>query len=134
MEIIDEGRCFVCGNENEHGLRLSFTSENGRTVSEFTLQKYFQGYKDIIHGGIISAILDEAMIHAAVSEKLSPVTAEITVRFKQPLSVGRPAMVIAELTNKGPRLIEARARLSDRTSGALIAEATGKLIPLKEYP
>jgi uncharacterized protein (TIGR00369 family) len=134
MKIIDEGGCFVCGKDNEHGLRLSFTTENGQTVSEFTLQKYFQGYQNIIHGGIIAAILDEAMIQAAMAEDLKPVTAEITVRFKHPLSACRPAIVEAELTQNGPRLIEARSRISDKTSGTLIAEATAKMIPLNNYP
>jgi uncharacterized protein (TIGR00369 family) len=134
MTVNEDGFCFVCGKENEHGLKLSFSSDKGRSSSEFILQQHFQGYKDIIHGGIIAAILDEAMIHAAVSENLSPVTAEITVRYKQPLSSGSPAIVEAELTQNGPRIIEARARITDNTSGIVIAEATGKMIPLKKYP
>jgi uncharacterized protein (TIGR00369 family) len=134
MTIIDDGLCFVCGKANEHGLKLAFQSAKGTTFSEFVLQSNFQGYKNIIHGGVIAAVLDEAMIHAAVAEGHSPVTAEITVRFKQPLSAGQPAIVEAMLTQSGPRIIKARSRISDKTSGVLIAEATGKMIPLKEYP
>jgi len=134
MNINDDGLCFVCGTANEHGLKLAFHSEKGTTFSEFALQNHFQGYRNIIHGGVIAAILDEAMIHAAVAEGHSPVTAEITVRFKQPLSVGQMAIVEAVLTQNGPRIIKARSRISDKTSGGLIAEATGKMIPLTEYP
>jgi uncharacterized protein (TIGR00369 family) len=134
MNINDDNFCFVCGKGNEHGLKLSFHSAKGTIFSEFVLQNNFQGYKNIIHGGVIAAILDEAMIHAAMAEGLSPVTAEITVRFKQPLSAGQPAIVEAELTQSGPRIIKAHSRISDKTSGVLIAEATGKMIPLKKYP
>ena len=134
MTVNNDGFCFVCGKANEHGLKLSFGSDKGISSSEFILQQHFQGYKNIIHGGIIAAILDEAMIHAAMSENLNPVTAEITVRYKQPLSADMPGLVEAELTQRGPRLIEARARITDMTSGVLIAEATGKMIPLKKYP
>jgi len=134
MNSADDGLCFVCGKANAHGLKLLFHSTNGTTFSEFVLQNNFQGYKNIIHGGVIAAILDEAMIHAATAEGYSPVTAEITVRFKQPLSAGRTAIVEAVLTQNGPRIIKARSRISDKTSGVLIAEATAKMIPLKEYP
>jgi uncharacterized protein (TIGR00369 family) len=134
MKVIDEGFCFVCGKANERGLKLSFSSDKGKSSAEFILQQQFQGYRNIIHGGIIAAILDEAMIHSAVSENLNPVTAEITIRYKQPLYADMPAVVDAELTQRGPRLLKARAWITDRTSGVLIAEATGKMIPLKKYP
>jgi uncharacterized protein (TIGR00369 family) len=134
MNIVDESLCFVCGKANERGLKLAFHSANGTTLSEFALPNDFQGYKNIIHGGVIAAILDEAMIQAAMAEGHKPVTAEITVRFKQPLSAGRTAIVEAVLTQNGPRIIKARSHISDKTSGVLIAEATGKMIPLKAYP
>lgn len=132
MNLIDDKYCFVCGRNNDHGLKLEFDSSSGRTVSEFVLHKKFQGYENIVHGGIVAAILDEAAIHAAMSEGLSPVTAELTVRYKQPVIVDHPLLVEAELTRTGPRIIEASSRISDRTTGAVLAEATAKLIPLKK--
>jgi uncharacterized protein (TIGR00369 family) len=134
MELIDDQSCFACGKDNENGLKLSFSTAQGKTVSEFSLHKRFQGYKSVVHGGIIATILDEAMIHAAMAEGLFPVTAEITVRYKQPLFVERPLVVEAELTGKGSRIVETRAHISDKTSGAICAEATAKLVPLKQYP
>jgi uncharacterized protein (TIGR00369 family) len=134
MNTIDEGLCFVCGKDNKSGLRLSFKTESGKSVSEFIIKKHFQGYKNIIHGGIVTAILDEAMIHAATAEGLNPVTAEITVRFKQPLYADRDAVVEAELIKNETRIVEARSRITEKASGILIAEATAKMIPLKKYP
>lgn len=134
MNYIDDNHCFVCGKDNKRGLRLSFKSENGKIFSEFVLNAYLQGYKSIIHGGIIAAILDEAMIHAAMAEGLNPITAEIKVRFKQPLSAGCKAIVEAEITANKTRIIEAHSRITDRATGISIAEATAKMIPLKKYP
>ncbi len=131
MDIIDEGACFVCGKNNEHGLQLSFTTDAGKTICEFVVRKDFQGYKDIIHGGIVTAILDEAMIYAAMAGGLNPVTAEITVRFKQPLHADRHALAEAELTRSNNRIIEARSCISEKDTGLLIAEATAKMVPLK---
>lgn len=83
------------------------------------------------HGGIITALLDEAMIYAAmdVLDKESvPVTAEIIVRFKKPLLAGQRSQIEAEIVRKGKRIVEAEARLISAATGDLIAEGHGKLI------
>jgi uncharacterized protein (TIGR00369 family) len=134
VDLIDDKYCFACGTDNEGGLRLSFSASNGTAVSEFSLQKKFQGYRDIVHGGITSTIMDEAMIHAAMSLGLNPVTAELNVRFKAPLYVSRKLKVEAEVVNKNQRLAETSARITDVESGKLLAEASAKLVLLKNYP
>jgi|SRR5208283_1278791 len=123
--------CFVCGKENPCGLKLSFLSDKGKITATYTSQRMHQGYKDITHGGIITALLDEAMIHAAISLGMAFVTAEICVRFKKPLTVNTETLIEAEITRKSSRLIEASARLLDKDSGDVIAEAHSKLIPSK---
>ncbi|MCE5195361.1 MAG: PaaI family thioesterase [Nitrospiraceae bacterium] len=131
MKIDDDHGCFVCGENNDYGLKLSFKNIDGKVVSEFTPSKTHQGYKDITHGGIITAVLDETMIQAAISKDIKPVTAEITVRFKAPLATGEKAVVEAEIRSKKPRFIEAYAKLYRKSDGSIIAEAFSKLIPSK---
>lgn len=130
MELQDDDYCFVCGKSNQCGLKLSFNYSNGKLTSEFTPSKIYQGYKDITHGGIITTILDEAMIQAAIAEGIMPVTAEINVRFKRPLMANEKAIAEAEITKKNSRLIEARSRLVKASDGTIIAEASAKLIPV----
>ena len=128
MQLEDNGKCFVCGKDNPCGLKLSFTFVDGKITSEFTPSALHQGYKDITHGGIITALLDEAMIQAALSEGASPVTAEISVRFKKPLIAGERSHIEAEIVKKGTRLIEARARLTFPATGEVIAEGHAKML------
>ena len=128
MTLQDDSFCFVCGKKNPQGLKLSFQNSNGRIVSEFTPSKIHQGYKDIIHGGIITSVLDEAMIQAAISEGMIPLTAEITVRFKKPLLANVETIVEAEITKKGSRLTEAASRLLKKDTGDIIAEASAKMV------
>jgi acyl-coenzyme A thioesterase PaaI-like protein len=128
MTLQDDSFCFVCGKKNPQGLKLSFQYSNGRIVSEFTPSKIHQGYKDIIHGGIITSVLDEAMIQAAISEGMIPLTAEITVRFKKPLLANVETIVEAEITKKGSRLTEAASRLLKKDTGDIIAEASAKMV------
>jgi acyl-coenzyme A thioesterase PaaI-like protein len=55
--------CFVCGTANPRGLRLVFTfDERARRVrGRFCLDRFCQGPRGFVHGGIIAAVLDEAM-------------------------------------------------------------------------
>src|SRR4030043_942178 len=89
----DDNHCFVCGEKNHYGLHLKFSIHEGKVSSEFVPQKIHQGYKDIVHGGIISTIIDEAMVKAAIMQGMPAVTVEIRVCFKNPFAVGEMAIV-----------------------------------------
>jgi len=53
--------CFVCGAHNPHGLRLRFRREGDEVRADFTPQTQHAGFRGIVHGGILSTVLDEAM-------------------------------------------------------------------------
>ncbi|MBF0559042.1 MAG: PaaI family thioesterase [Nitrospirae bacterium] len=128
MKLEDDGNCFVCGKNNPYGLKLSFSVIEGKITSEFTPSAFHQGYTNITHGGVITALLDEAMIQAALNCGLSPVTAAIDVRFRKPLLSGQRSHIEAEIVKQGRRLIQAKARLTSFGDGDLIAEAYAKLL------
>ena len=67
MKLEDDSISFVCGTKNNSGLKLEFLlNKEGRSIStEFIPQKMHQGFKDIVHGGIIGLILDECMVNLA---------------------------------------------------------------------
>jgi uncharacterized protein (TIGR00369 family) len=127
QRLEDDHYCFICGENNPAGLHLKFSLLNGTVQTEFIPQKTHQGYKNIVHGGIISALLDEAMVKVSLLQGMPAVTAEITVRFKNPLVTGEKSIVEAQITNMHKRIIETSAVM--RTSdGTLIAEAHAKLL------
>jgi uncharacterized protein (TIGR00369 family) len=128
MDSVSDQLCFGCGQKNDIGLKLVFRTEGSKSFSDFILEKNFQGYQNMVHGGIIATIMDEAMVHAAMSEGFFPVTAEMTVRYIKPVYVEQQLAVEGWLAEKGSRKIEARAKLVDVKTGALCAESTAKLI------
>lgn len=123
----DDYHCFICGKNNPFGLQLEFSFHNGKVISEFVLKKAHQGYKDIIHGGIISAILDEAMVKTALLQNMPAVTAEITIRFHNPLMVDEHALVEAFIEKNKKKIIETRSEIR-KTDNTIIAEGYAKLI------
>nr|MQY82011.1 hypothetical protein [Dehalococcoidia bacterium] len=78
-----QGMCFGCGKKNPFGLRLKFRRDGGGVRAEFTPGEYYQSWTNIIHGGIITAILDEAMGHATLmSGNFGFLTASIQINLK----------------------------------------------------
>ncbi len=128
LKLVDDGHCFACGKKNDVGLGLEFRqAEDGRTVSEFIPRKVHQGFMDIVHGGIIATVLDEAMVKRVLFEGIEAMTAEISVRFKSPLFVGERAAVEADIKKTGSRLLETSARMIKGDS-IVVAEAEAKLL------
>lgn len=129
-KLRDDAHCFVCGNENVHGLRLQWRTNGTMTESEFFPTKAHQGWKGIVHGGILAAVLDEAMTRLAWETYGGAVTAEIAVRYFNPARIGERLTIRGEVGNLRNRLIPAKAEIRN-ASGRLVASATGKAVKPK---
>ncbi len=127
-----ESSCFVCEPRNDAGLQIPFHHDTGRdvVVGSFNLGNAFSGAPTYVHGGIVLAVLDEAMAWAAiaVAHKFA-VTAETTTQFTGPVRVGRPYVVEAHLTSRTEDRLAAAAVVRDG-DGAVCAEATATFVIL----
>ena len=128
MEIREDRSCFVCGPENPGGLQARFDTDPAtrRSVCRLTIPAGFQGWREVVHGGVISALLDEAAIYACRRPGESVVTAELTVRFRKPVPVGREVEVSAEVVDERRRVIRSRSRLE--IEGIVHAEAEARIV------
>lgn len=119
------GNCFVCGDNNDIGLKLDFYEKDGKARAEFTPTKNFEGYKDILHGGILSTLLDEVMIKSILAKKILTVTSQIEVKFKKPAVIGEKLIIEGGITAERGRLIFTEGKVF-REDGTVVAEAKGK--------
>lgn len=124
--------CFVCGESNPIGLNLRFETDGQRVRTRFTPRPEHIGFKQVVHGGLISTVLDEIMVWACVTQtKRFAYCAELTVRFQNPLRPGEETLAIAELVaNRRDRIFEIKSELKDG-AGKIFATAVGKYIPVK---
>lgn len=125
LKLMDDRHCFVCGENNLYGLKLKFDLEGDVLKTRFKPDKRYQGYADIVHGGIIGLILDEMMVNLLWKLGMDVVTAEYTVRLKEPVFIDEELEFTSRKVDDKGRLItvEAQARKLD---GTLVAVARGK--------
>ena len=123
------GNCFVCGRNNPGGLQLSFDLDKERQTLQTTFigGPTFQGWDGIVHGGMISTLLDEVMAKLAYELGYQAITVTLEVRFKSPAPILEPLHVHGEITEVSKRLIKARGRVV-KEDGTILAEGKSTLI------
>ncbi|MFH0942089.1 MAG: PaaI family thioesterase [Chloroflexota bacterium] len=122
--------CFGCGPDNPIGLKLKFHWNGEVARAEFTPDERHQGWSNIVHGGIISCLLDEALNYPPYFVGLPCLTAKMEVRLRRPVMVGEPMVLSATIIKKNRRLVETRASL-ELKDGTLVAEANGVMFVLR---
>lgn len=124
--------CFVCGESNPVGLKLLFHTDGRIVHTRFTPRPEHIGFKGVIHGGIISTLLDEIMVWAcAVQTKQFAFCAELNVRFVNSARPNEEVIATGALVTNRRRLFEAKAELKN-AADQILATATGKYIPVPE--
>ena len=128
-QLIDDRMCFACGKLNPDGLHLEFEPRGDGIATTIAFPKKFQGYRDVVHGGLLSTVLDETMVTLLNEKGLHAVTGELTVRFLRPVPVGERVEVTAELGGHRGRVytVTAEATLED---GTVAARAESRCVAL----
>lgn len=111
-----ESNCFVCEPANAAGLRIPFSHDEDAGVvrANVQLDDRFSGAPTYVHGGVVLAILDEAMAWAtiAIGGKFA-VTEETSARFLHPVRLGRPYSVVARVDDPGEERMRCSATVLD---------------------
>ena len=127
-----ESNCFVCEPRNAAGLNIPFEhdDEDGVVRAAFTLDDRFSGAPTYVHGGVVLAVLDEAMSWATIAiGGVFAVTSETSTRFLRPVRVGRDHTVEARVDEVAEDRLETSASVLDG-KGRACAEARATFVPL----
>lgn len=111
--------CFLCGIENPIGLKLTFyTDDEGRCIARYQPKPEHQGYPGQLHGGIVSALLDETMGRVMAPQDKWAMTGRLEIRFRKPVPLDQELTILGELTRNRSRAYEARGeiQLADGTT------------------
>jgi acyl-coenzyme A thioesterase PaaI-like protein len=108
--------CFVCGIENPVGLKHKFFVENDIVKCDVFIPVNYGGYKNVIHGGIITALMDETMgwsVFVRSKSKYLFFTRELTIKFKKNAPVETELQIIATFVEERRNIGFATGKLVD---------------------
>lgn len=105
------GTCVVCGTQNPKGLQIRFRLSSDGAAARWTPTLGWESFEGIVHGGIITAVLDEVMSQAVIARGWEALTAELTVRFRGRVAPGDDLQVRGWVVDRRKRRIRAEATL-----------------------
>jgi acyl-coenzyme A thioesterase PaaI-like protein len=130
--ILSAPSCFACGPDNPRGLHLVFQkSESGEMTAGWIPESEMEGYQGIVHGGVVSTVLDEAMAKVVDASGTEALTAELRVRFRQQVLSGSPVPVRGWIESRNKRMVNTEAALTG-ADGVELAHAWAVFLVLKQ--
>ncbi len=120
--------CFGCSPVNPSGLQMKFYTDDSSVFSQIKVPENLCGWDNLVHGGVLSTILDEIMSWAAIYLlKRVTLTKSMTIDFLKPVYIDHPLKAegnVLEIKNKHEALME--GSLSDN-NGTICARSTAKI-------
>ena len=124
--------CIICGMENPLGVKASFYNmEDGSVATVFKFRFEHQSYTGRVHGGMITALLDELIGRAiwVTEPETYGVTTTISITFRKPVPYDTPLKDRAYITFNSKRGFTAKGEIFSM-DGILLAEGEGKYLKL----
>ncbi|AEB09964.1 PaaI family thioesterase [Desulfobacca acetoxidans] len=134
MDIpIFDDYCFACGSRNPIGLKMqvAYLQESRTAESTLALPKEYQGWLEVIHGGIVATLLDEIMAHAVWHFVGPGVTLSLEVQYRQPLAPGEIILARGNLTEIKGRRLTAQGEIIRQIDNSRIANGKSRFLLLE---
>lgn len=120
--------CFGCGRNNPIGLHLNFQPDGEKVSATKILSREYQGYHDVVHGGIVSLLLDEAMgNYIQKFYDRQAMTGRIEIRYRHPTPVEQELKISAWQESRRKNVLSMKAAV-ETSDGTITAEATSKFV------
>lgn len=127
-ERLYQHHCFACGRGNPHGLHMQFRRDNDGdgdgVICDYQPKPEDQSFPGVVHGGVLVALLDEAMAWAMfAAHRALGVTAKMETRYRRPASPEAPLTIYAQVVRARGRRMEVEAR-AENAEGKTLVEST----------
>lgn len=121
--------CVVCGTENPFGFDARFyETDNHEVIGVFRTKEEQQSYPTRVHGGVISAMLDETIGRVLWIDEPDAwaVTVELSLRYKKPVPLNIENLkCVGRITRNTRKIFEGTGEIY-LPDGTVAIEAHGK--------
>jgi len=99
--ISRDAHCFGCSQRNSHGLKMKFYTDETTLYSWLSVPPHLCGWEGIIHGGVLSTMLDEIMGWSAIYTLRQVVmTKSMTIDYLRPVYIEDKLRVEGKVVEK----------------------------------
>ncbi|WJV63609.1 PaaI family thioesterase [Pectobacteriaceae bacterium CE70] len=128
-------QCIACGEPAEGQLALGLVFRemaNGAVTTDFLVTPEHQGYPGLLHGGLISTLLDATMTNCLFSRGIHALTVELLVRFSTPIPVGSYLSITSWVLSQRKNIFRLESTICFRGELKHLARATAKFMAVPQ--
>lgn len=128
----NSNECIVCGKNSSASIGVDFYDVEGEiVVGVFTPKDIHQSYRNRMHGGMITAVLDETIGRAVQfgDKDIWGVTMDISVKFRKPVPLNSKLLVVGKIVKETSIGFTGVGFIEDE-EGKLLASATARYVKL----
>lgn len=138
MKVVSKQRnskmCAICGMDNEYGVHAQFYNmEDGSVMTKFKYREEHQSYPGRVHGGLITAMLDEMGLRALWakegSEEKFGVTMSLDTKYRKPVPYDEEIIGKGIVIKENNKFFVVDSKIMD-LQGNVLANGTIKYIKL----
>ncbi|MCH5251901.1 MAG: PaaI family thioesterase [Lachnospiraceae bacterium] len=138
MKVVSKQRnskmCMICGLDNEYGVNAPFYNmEDGSVMTLFHYKRQHQSYPGRVHGGLITAMLDEMGLRSLWAKELSEekfgVTLSLDTKYRKPVPYETELIGRGIVTRENSKFIVTDACIMD-VYGNVLANGEIKYIKM----
>lgn len=127
MQQREHSECIFCNAAEKLGLDIEWhTPSDGSLEAQVRCRNEVQSYNGIVHGGIVSLLLDGVMTNLMFTRGKSAVTGELKVRYFEPVPIGKQLHVSARTVRSRRPFYQLEANLS--CGDKVLVRAYGKFM------
>ena len=82
-----------------------YFNEDGSFISHFFCNKKYQGYDEIMPGGMISALIDSAMTKCLFGHGIKAYTVRLNIKYIKPVKINNKITIIVNIKNYNSEII-----------------------------
>lgn len=126
--------CAICGMDNKYGVHAQFYNmEDGSVMSKFRYREEHQSYPGRVHGGLITAMLDEMGLRALWAKEGNDeqfgVTMSLDTKYRKPVPYNTDLIGKGVVVKNNRKFLEVESEILD-LEGNVLANGTIKYIKL----
>ena len=114
-----EYNCFGCSPSNDKGLQLKFALDGDEVTAQWNPQRWAEGFRNVLHGGIQAALMDELCSWVVLTLcKTTGVTTSMEISYRKAILVSDGEITLrAKLVEQNSRMafVEGKLLSSDGT-------------------
>lgn len=138
MKVVSKQRnskmCAICGIDNKYGVHAQFYNmEDGSVMTKFKYRQEHQSYPGRVHGGLITAMLDEMGLRALWtkegSEEKFGVTMSLDTKYRKPVPYDEEIIGKGIVIKENNKFFVVDSKIMD-LQGNVLANGTIKYIKL----